>query len=190
MTNLTNLTANNETNATLLMEIYDYLFLLANALYEAWDPILYTTIKYEMMIIIAMEERAKMVEAYMKEVTSLMYALKKLVTMLETIWKQLNGLFKMLTILLNSIQQILNLIGNIELPCKTHIIDIALILQLLGWLFGIINFLSNLINQILSLIQAISDFLKTIGSYLIKVIENAAIIIISFMIITIGAFFL
>jgi hypothetical protein len=60
--------------------------------------------------------------------------------------------------------------------------------QLLGWLFGLIDFIIDLINQLASLLQAILDLLKSLGSSLISVIENGAIIVTAFVIITIGAF--
>ena len=46
----------------------------------------------------------------------------------------------------------------------------------------------DLINQLISLVQAILDFLKALGSALVKVIENVVIIIVAFVIITIGTF--
>ena len=51
-----------------------------------------------------------------------------------------------------------------------------------------INFLIGLLNQIMALLQAILAFLKSAGSFLIKVIENAVIIITAFVLITVGAF--
>ena len=46
----------------------------------------------------------------------------------------------------------------------------------------------GLVNQLLSALQAILDFLKSVGSNLINVVQNGIIIIGAFVVITIGAF--
>ena len=188
-TNITNMTLDNETNATFLKELYDFLLFLADMLYEAWKPIIDTIIGYFMMFIQAMEELVKMYEQLMAEIQSLMDALEQLLNMLESIWKELDGLLKLIGILLTALQQLLNFIEsllNFILSLISQLI--ALLQQLLALLYSLINFLLDLLNQIASLLQAIFDFLKSVGSFLINVIENAAVIIIAFVIITIGAF--
>ena len=189
LTNITNMTIDNETNATFLKELYDFLLFLADMLYEAWKPIIDTIIGYFMMFIQAMEELVKMYEQLMAEIQSLMDALEQLLNMLESIWKELDGLLKLIGILLTALQQLLNFIESL-LNFILSIISqlIALLQQLLALLYSLINFLLDLLNQIASLLQAIFDFLKSVGSFLINVIENAAVIIIAFVIITIGAF--
>ena len=190
-TNITNITQpiDNETNATFLKDLYDYLAFLANALYDAWKPIIDTLINDFLMIVNALEELAKLFEDLMMELQSLVDALGELLKMLESIWKGLDGLLKLLSILLNAIQQLFNLIESL-LNFIAGLISalISLIQQLLGLLFGLIDFIVNLINQLISLIQAILNLLKSINSYLINVIGNAIIIIATFVIITIGAF--
>ena len=227
ITNMTNLTQSidNETNTTFLTDLYDYLLFLANALYDAGQPIINTLLNDILMIIHALEELANLYENIMMELQSLMDALGELSKMLESIWKELDGLLKLFGVLLTALNQVLNLIGSLVnfigglvssiisliqtiisfvsglISAISSIIQsiisligglisaiISLIQQLLGLLSGLIDFILNIINQILSSIQAILDFLKSVGSSFSKVIENAAIIIIAFVIIAVGAF--
>ena len=189
-TNITNLTQqlDNETNATFLKELYDYLTNLINALYDTWKPIINTAINYFLMLANALEELEMLYADFMAQMQSLMDAIEELLNMLESIWKELNGILKLLGVLLTAIEQLINLIGSI-LNFIVGLITaiISLIQQLLGLLFSLIDFILNLINQLISLLQAILDFLKSAGSFLIKILENSAIIITTFVIITIGA---
>ena len=190
-TNMTNITQplDNETNSTFLKYLYDLLVFLANALYDAWKPIIDTILNYVLMIVNAIEELVKLFENIMMEIQALMDALDQLLKMLESIWKELDGLLKLFGIILSAIQQLFNLIDYL-LNFLSGLISavISLIQQLLGLLYSVINFILDLINQIEALIHSVLDFLKSIGSYMIKVIENAAIIIVSFVVITFGAF--
>lgn len=183
-TNITNITQqlDNDTNATFLKDLYDYLVFLANSLYSAWEPIIDTLINDVLMIVNALEELANLVEDFMAEIQSLMDGLEELLKMLESIWNGLAGLLKLLGVLLTFIEQLLNLLGSI-LNFIVGLISaiISLIQQLLGLLFG-------LINQIIALIQSIISLLTSVGSFLVNVIKNAAIIISTFVIIAIGAF--
>lgn len=194
ITNMTNITAltqplDNETNATFLKGLFDYLASLANALYDAWKPLINTILSNILMIVNALEELANMIEDFILEISALMYGLEQLLKLLEEIWKGLDGLLKLLSMILNLIQQIINLIGAI-LNFIAALISaiISFIMELLQLLMSLINFLLDLINQLIALIQAILDLLSSISSFLLKVIENAAIIISAFVIITIGAF--
>lgn len=194
ITNMTNITAltqplDNETNATFLKGLFDYLASLANALYDVWKPLINTILSNILMIANALQELANMIEDFILEMSALMYGLEQLLKLLEEIWKGLDGLLKLLGMLLNLIQQIINLIGAI-LNFIAALISaiIGFIMQLLQLLMSLINFLLDLINQLIALIQAILDLLSSIGSFILKVIENAAIIISAFVIITIGAF--
>ena len=186
-TNITNITQpiDNGTNATFLKSLYDYFASLANALYDAWKPIINTLINDFLIIANAMEGLAMLFENFMAEMNSLLDALEKLLKMLESIWKELDGLLKLLSYILNLLEQLLNLI---EYLLDLLAALISLLQQLLDLLISLINFLIDLLNQIQALIQAILAFLKSAGSFLINVIENAAIIITTFVIITIGAF--
>ena len=190
-TNTTNLTLpiDNETNATFLKELYDYLAFLANALFDVWKPIIDTLINDYLMIVNALEQLGNLYTNIMAELHSLMDAIGKLLDMLESIWNQLSGILKLLGVLLTAIEQLLNLIGSI-LNFIMGLISsiISLVQQLLGWLFGLIDFIIDLINQLISSIQAILDFLKSVGSSLFKVLENSVIIITAFVIIAVGAF--
>ena len=191
LTNITNMTLSmdNETNATFLQDLYDYLAFLANMFYDAWQPIIDTLINDFLMMVNAFEELTALFEEFMAEIQSLMDALGELLNMLESISKELEGLLKLLGILLTAIGQLLNLLGalwNFIVGLISSII--SLIQQLIGLLSGLINFLLGLINQLSSLIQAIFAFLNSVGSALIKVIENAAILITTFVIIAFGAF--
>ena len=183
-TNITNITQqlDNDTNATFLKDLYDYLVFLANSLYSAWEPIIDTLINDILMIVNALEELANLVEDFMAEIQYLMDGLEELLKMLESIWNGLAGLLKLLGVLLTFIEQLLNLLGSI-LNFIVGLISaiISLIQQLLGLLFG-------LINQIIALIQSIISLLTSVGSFLVNVIKNAAIIISTFVIIAIGAF--
>ena len=197
-TNITNLTSNatnitqqldNETNATFLKELFDYLSSLANALFDAWKPIIDTLINNLLMAVTALVELANLIEDFMAEMQLLMDALGKLLEMLQSIWDQLEGLLKLLTMILNLIQQLLDLISYIlNLIAELISALIALLEMLLELLYSLIQFLIDLINQLIALIQAILEFLKSVGSFLINVIENAIIIIVAFLIITLGAF--
>ena len=190
-TNVTNITqpVNNQTNASFLKGLYDYLAALANALYGAWKPIVNTLINDFVMIINALEGLAKLFEQVMMEIQSFMDALGKLLKLLQELWKELDGLLKLLAILLDAIQQLLDLIQAI-IDFIINLINaiIAFIMELLEWLFALIQFLIDLIYQIIALIKAILAFLASVGSFLINVIESAVIIITTFVIITIGAF--
>lgn len=187
-TNITNITGlfDNETNETLL---YALLLLLADMLFDAWEPIIETLINDFLMFINALEEMAKMFENIMAEIQSMMDALQQFLNMLDSIWKELDGLLKLLDIILHAIQQLIALIVSILNYIMALISAIiALIQQILNLLLALINFLMDLINQIIALVQAILDFLKSVGSFLVKVIENAVIIIGTFVIITVAAF--
>ena len=189
-TNITNLTmpVDNETNATFLQALYDYLAFLADALYNVWKPIFDTLINNFLMIVTALEELANLYENFIMELQSLMDAIEELINMLESIWKELAGLLKLLDMILKLLQQLLNLIGAILSFIMAIIFAIiGLIQQLLALLFILLQFLADLINQIIALIQAILDFLKSIGSYLMNVIANGVIIIATFVVIAIGA---
>lgn len=190
-TNITNmvLPKDNETNATFIDNFYDNLDSFINALYDAWKPLIDTLLSGFLMLANGLEGLIDLLGGFMMEIQTLMDALGRLLDMLASLWEGLAGLLKLLGIILAFIDQLLNLIGAI-LNFIIGLISaiISLIEQLLGWLFGLIDFLLGLLNQILSFIQAILDFLTSLGSNLIKVIENGAIIITSFVIITIGAF--
>ena len=188
MTNITNITQLLE-NETFLAELFDYLESLASALFEAWEPLIETLMNEYLMIIHALEELTKMFENIMAEIQSLFDAFEKLLNMLESLWKEIDGFLKLVGVLLTALEQLFNLIGSI-LNFIAGLISsiIALVQQLLGLLFSVINFIIDLIIQIVSLIQAILDFLKAAGSFLIKVIENGLIIVIAFVLVTIGAF--
>lgn len=190
-TNITNITVpiDNETNATFLEDLYNYLAFLINALYDVWKPIIDTLVNDFLMMVNALEELVALFENFITEIQSLIDGIGELLKMLESIWKEVDGLLKLLGILLNAIEQLLNLLGSI-LNFIAGLISslISLVQQLLGLLYELIDFITDLINQITSLIQAILDFLKSAGSFLVKVIENVAIIITAFVVITIGAF--
>lgn len=190
-TNNTNITSplDNETNATFLKELFDYLAFLANILYDSWGPIIDTIINKILMIVNALVGLANLFEGFMAEINSLIDAIGKLLMMLGPILKEINGILKLLTILVNSIVQLLNLIGSI-LNLVAGIISaiISIIQQIIGLVVSLINFLVNLINQILALIQAILDLLKATGSSISTVIGNAGTLINAFVIITIGAY--
>ena len=87
----------------------------------------------------------------------------------------LSAIFSLIQQLLGLLSGLLNFLGGLLSAI------FSLIQQLLGWLYG-------LFNQIMSLLQAIFDFLKSAGSFMVNVVENGAIIISAFLIITIGAF--
>ena len=190
-TNITNLTQpmDNQTNATFLKGLYDYLAFLANLLFNAWKPIIGTLINNFLMLYNALGELVNLFANFLIDLQALMDALGELLKMLESLWKELDGLLKLLAILMNLIQQLLDLIQAI-IDFILQLIDalIALLMELLEWLYALIQFLIDLINQLIALIQAILAFLKALGSLLINVIESAVIIITTFVIITIGAF--
>ena len=190
-TNITNLTQlfDNQTNATFLKGLYDYLLSLASALYDAWKPIADTLLNGILMMINALEGLADLYAGLMMEINSLMDAFGKLLEMLESLWNELDGIFKLLAILMNLIQQLLDLIqAIIDFIMQLINAIIAFIMALLEWLYNLIMFLLDLLYQLLALIQAILEFLAAIGSFLLNVIESAVIIISAFVIITIGAF--
>lgn len=191
-TNITNMTLlfDNETNATLLEELLDYLLFWADMLYGAWEPIIETLLNDFLIFYHALEELVHLFENFMAELQSMMDAVEKFLNMLASLWKEIDGLLKLLGVLLSFIQQIINLIGAI-LNFIVGLISaiIALIQQILGLLFALINFILEIINQILLLLQAILDFLKALGNVLVSVIENAVILIAGFVLITVGAFF-
>ena len=191
MTNNTNLTLllDNQTNATFLKDLYDYLLSLANALYDAWKPIVGTLINAYLMIAGALEGLAELFENFMMDLQSFMDAFDILLKMLESLWNELDGLFKLLAILMNLIQQILDLIqAIIDFILQLINAIIAFIMALLEWLYNLLMFLLDLLYQLIALIEAILAFLAALGSFLINVIESAVIIITAFVIITIGAF--
>ena len=194
ITNKTNITTmahptDNQTNATFINNFYDNLDSFLNALYDAWKPLIDTLISGLLMLTNGLEGLINLFGGLFMEIQSLMDALGKLLDMLASLWEGLAGLLKLFGILLGFIEQLLNLIGSIiDFIMGLISAIISLIEQLLGWLFALIDFLLDLLNQIMSLIQAILDFLKSAGSYLVNVIKNGAIIIVSFIIITIGAF--
>lgn len=184
ITNITNLnsTIDNETNTTFLDDLFEFLEFLANLLYDAWKPIIDTLINYIVMLINALEELIHTIENIIAEIQSLIDAIEQLINMLESISKELDGLLKLLAMLLTFIDQLLNLLGYI------WNFIVGLISTIISLIQQLINFIVNLINQIISFIQAILDMAQTVGSALITVIENAAIIITTFVIFTIGAF--
>lgn len=191
-TNITNmtLTVDNDTNATsFLDDLYDYLASLIDSLYGAWKPLIDTLVSGILMLANALEDIVNMFETFMAEIQSLMSALEEFSKMLESIWSGLDGLIKLLGVIMSVIGQILNLIGSI-LNFIVGLISaiISLVQQILGLVFALIGFIINILSQILGLIQALLSFLQSVGSALIKVFENAAIIIAAFVVITIGAF--
>ena len=190
-TNITNLTQlfDNQTNATLLKGLFDYLASLANALFDAWKPIIGTLMNAFLMLAGTLEMLGDLFENFLMDLQSFMDAFDILLKMLESLWNELDGLFKLLAILMNLIQQILDLIQAI-INFIIQLINaiIAFIMALLQWLYNLIMFLLELLYQLLALIEALLALLAALGSFLIYVIESAAIIITAFVIITIGAF--
>lgn len=215
-TNITNMTPPNDngTNATFWDDLYGYLAFILDALYDAWRPIIDTLLNFFLMINDALNELMELYENFMMEIQSFMDAIEELLEMLQSIWNELGGLLKLFGLLLTAAEQLLklfvylvntigqlfdllvgvinyllNLLGSL-LNFLSGILSwlLSLLQQLLGLLFDLLNFFSDLINQLLSLIQAILDFLKSAGSYLIKVIDNAVVLISAFVIIAIGAF--
>ena len=186
-TNGTNIThpIDNATNATAPNGLFDNLASVLNALYDAWKPIIDTLMNNFLLIATAMESLADLFEGFMMEIQSLMYALGELLKMLDALWKELDGLLKLLSFILNALEQLLNLIEYL-LNLLAELL--AFLQELLDFLYSLWNFLLDLLHQLQALVQAIMDFLKSAGSFLINVIGNAAIIITSFVIITIGAF--
>lgn len=190
-TNTTNITQqiDNGTNVTGSNAFLDYLASLANALYNAWKPIVDTLINDLLMIVNAIEGLADLFTGIMVEIHTLMEALGKLLEMLESIFEELAGLLKLLEMILDFIQQIIDLIESIiNFIMELISAIISLIMELLEWLFALIEFLLDLLNQIIALIMALLNFLKSVGSFLIITIENIAIIMGAFVIFTIGAF--
>lgn len=190
-TNITNMTRpiDNETNATFLNYLYDYLDSLANGLYDSWKPIIDMLVNGFLMFTNTLDELVKLFGNFIMEIRSLVDVLEKLVDMLGSIWGVLDGILKILCMILTAIEQLINLIVyifNVIVGLISTIISI--LQQILGLLSGLVNFIIDLINQIMSLIQAILAFLKSSGSFLNNVIENAVTIITAFLIITIGAF--
>ena len=188
-TNITDMTQpiDNETNATFLDYLYDYLDFLANGLYDSWKPIISMLINGFLMFVNTLEELVNLFENFIMEIHSLIDILEKLLDMLGLIWETLDGILKILCMILTAIEQLINLIGyifNIIVGLLSTLI--SLVQQIVELLSGLINFIIDLINQIMSLIQAIIAFLKSIGSSLPNVIENAGSIITAFVIITIG----
>ena len=183
-TNITymNSTLDNETNITFLDDLLEFLEFLADLLYDAWKPIIDTLINYILTLINALEELINMIQNVMAEIQALIDAIEQLLNMLESIWKELDGLLKLLAMLLTLIDQLINLLGYI------WNLIVGLISAIISIIQQLINFIVNLINQILSFIQAILDMAKSVGSSLITIIENAAIIITTFVVFTIGAF--
>lgn len=189
--NITNMTqpTGNETNLTFLNELYDYFLSLLNELYDAWKPIIDTIINFFLMIINTLEEIVHLFENIMTELQTLIDALGQLLEMLGSIWGLLDGILKLLGLILGVLVQILNLIGYIvNLIVWVISAIISLIQQILGLLSGLIELILNLIDQIMSLIQAIINLLRSAGSSMVAVVDNAAVVIITFVIITIGAF--
>ena len=187
-TNITGLnqTLGNDTNATFLQALYDYLASLMNALYDSWKPIFDTLMNDFLMIATFIQGLTDMYNNFMAELQSLIDAIHQLIAMLDSIWKELAGL---LNLILNAIQQLINLIMSI-INAIIGLISyiIGLIQWLIGLLYALIDFLTELINQLTALIQAIIDFLKSIGSFLVNVIGNAVILVVTFVAIAIGAF--
>ena len=201
ITNVTNITlvlnttnrtqpTDNETNVTFLKELYDYLLSLFNALYDAWKPIIDTIINFFLMFTNTLQELVNLFENIMTELQALMAALGQLLVMLESIWGLLDGILKLLGIILAVLIQILNLVGSI-LNLVVWIISaiISLIQQIIGLVSSLIGLISNIINQILELIKALLGVSNSVGRSLSTVIENAGIIITTFLIITISAFY-
>ena len=190
-TNITNRTQpiDNETNATFLDSLNDYLAFLSNSLYDSWKPVIDLLINGFLMFENTLEGLVNLFENFMMEIHSLVDVLEKLLEMLKSIWGTLEGILKLLGMILTALLQLIHLIEyifNIIVGLISTII--SLLQQIVGLLSGLINFIMDIINQIMSLIQAFLTFLKSTGSLLINVIENAAITITAFVIITIGAF--
>ena len=99
----------NQTNATFLKGLYDYLAFLANLLFNAWKPIISTLINNFLMLYNALGELVNLFANFLSDLQSLMDALGELLKMLESLWKELDGLLKLLAILMNLIQQLLDL---------------------------------------------------------------------------------
>ena len=190
-TNLTNMTPlmGNDTNLTFLNDLYAYLAFLANALFDAWKPIISTLLNGALMFINALLGLSVLYGEILAEIQSFIYALDQLLKMLASLWGLLDGIYKLLAWILGIIQQILNLI-NALLNFIFWLIGliIALIQQILAWLLALLQFLLDLIYQILALLKAIFDFLVSVGSFLLNVIGNAMVIIVAFVLITVGAF--
>ena len=190
-TNTTNITQpiDNETNATFLDYLSDYLAFLANGLYDSWKPVIDTLINGFLMFVNTLEGLVKMFEDFMMEIRSLINVLEKLLEMLGLIWGALDGILKLLGMILTALEQLINLIEYIfNFIVGLIYTIISLLQQIIGLLSGLVNFLIDIINQIMSLIKAILTFLKSTGSLLTNVIENAVITITTFVIITIGVF--
>lgn len=191
VTNVTNVTflVNNETNGLILNGLYDYLDFLANSLFSAWKPIIDTLANDFLMVYNALEGLGKSFGTFLEDLHTFMGALQNLLNMVGPLFNQLSGILKMVIILLNSIGQLLNLIMPI-LDFVSQLLPaiISLVQQIIGLLQNIISFIGDIINQLASLGQAIFDYLKTTGSFLANVIGNGALILISFVIITVGAF--
>lgn len=177
-TNITNIThsTDNKTNATLPTNSNnDYWDLLYNALYNSWKPLIGTLISDFLIFVNAMEQLAYMFNALILEIQYFIDSLLRLLVMLGSIWPVLEGLLKLIESILNFI---IGLISAI----------IAFIQQLLAWLISFIQFLIDLINQLLAFIQGLIDFLKSAYNYLMKAFQGALIIIIAFVIFTVGVF--
>ena len=235
-TNITNLTNTsnitnatpllvNETNSTLLGDLYDFLLYLANALYDAWKPLIDTLTDYILGIINALEEFTNMINSlwnaildFVNMLESLFEGIETLLEMLKSLFKELAGLIALLESIFRALEQLLNYIGEILnfiaqlisgiFSLLQQILDligsilnfiigliiqiisfiISLIQQLLGLLWELLEFIMDLINQIISALKALLDFLKSIGSSLVNIVEQSAIIIAAFVIIVIGAF--
>ena len=156
ITNATNITndtvpGDNETNATLLKEFYDYLVFLASSLYDAWAPFIDTLMNEYLMFMNALEELCNLYEYFMTEIQALLDAIEELLGMLQSMWTELAGLFKLLEMIFIGIEQLINLLAS-TLNFLAGLLSsiISLVKQFLGLLYGLIRFLSNLISMILS----------------------------------------
>ncbi len=190
-TNITNVTrpSDNQTNATFLDYLNDYLDYLANGIYDSWKPIIDLLVSGFLMFTNFLEGIVKLFEDFIMTIRSLVEVLEKLLVMLGMIWGTLDGILKILCMIFTALLQLIDLIAyifNIIVGLLSTLI--SLVQQILGLLSGFINFLMDIINQIMSLLQAGFAFLKSTGSSLANVLENALIIITAFVIITIGAF--
>lgn len=140
------------------------------------------------ILLTAVEQLLNMIGALLYAIGQIVGALLNIVAqLLNLLGALLNAIAQLIGAILDAIGQLLGAIWNLISSLISAIV--SLIQQILGLLSGLINFILDLVNQILSALQAILDFLKSVGSGLVNVIENGAIIIGAFVVITIGAFF-
>lgn len=206
-----NQTKGNETNGTFLDGLQGYFDSILNSVYDAWKPIIDSITGFALSVMGGIEWIGNMFNGFMDQIQQLIDGLDRLIELLGSIWEELSGFLKMFAILLTSIEQLLHLIlsaldfiiGLLQTLISLVQYIIGLILSIINFIMGLINqiigmiselinsiiaFITDLINQLTALINAILDFLKKAGSYLVNVIANAAIILCSFIIITVATF--